>query len=118
VPIGPGCQRNRYCGNQDANWKRPAKAKDIARLRVIRVGADRRNPYRVVVDLENDIPYGHDAARLVVLVVVFRDIITDDIAIPSAASAQHPNQCGGVEAFEEVILPKWSERIGSTFLGY
>ena len=79
-------------GNQGANWKRPAIAKDIARLRVIfRVGADRRNPYRVIVDLENDIRYNHDAARLVVLVVVFGDIITDDIAIPRAA-ANHPRR--------------------------
>jgi len=79
-------------GNQGANWKRPAIAKDIARLRVIfRVGADRRNPYRVIVDLENDIRYNHDAARLVVLVVVFGDIITDDIAI-SRAAANHPRR--------------------------
>ena len=79
-------------GNQGANWKRPAIAKDIARLRVIfRVGADRRNPYRVVVDLENDIRYSHDAAGLVILVVVFGDIITDDIAIPRAA-ANHPRR--------------------------
>jgi hypothetical protein len=80
-------------GNQGANWKRPAIAKGIARLPVycIRAGADRRNPYRVVVDLENDIRYNHDAAGLVILVVVLGDIITNDIAIPRAA-ANHPRR--------------------------
>src|SRR6516225_1804744 len=91
VPLVRAAGVTDIVGNQAANWKRPAKAKDIARLRVIRVGADRRNPYRVVVDLENDIRYDHDAERLVILVVVFGDIITDDIAIPRAA-ANHPRR--------------------------